>query len=248
MPRHPPRLGRVALRGAIVFAIAFVILITGAGALLAVRLDVGAYRFTSIGPYARGTRPTGMASYDAEFVRGSDGLIHISGRHAPAPPPGIVLGSAEFNTRTTYTGFPHHYRGEWALSVTKVVPSAAGPSASDVSAWNAIVAEGLSRSRSGGRAVPAALRRGGDSGTTFSLRDFAYNAGWRLLHDPVWAGGCFLLAVAIAVAASWRSVAALRRGPDACAMCGYDRGGLAPGSRCPECGADPLAGVASSVS
>jgi predicted amidophosphoribosyltransferase len=57
----------------------------------------------------------------------------------------------------------------------------------------------------------------------------------------VWPGAALVLAVAIAFAVSWRSIRVLRRGPGACAACGYDRRGLAEGALCPECGAGPAA-------
>jgi hypothetical protein len=237
--RKPTR-GRIALRAALVFLGAFIPLIAVAGSILAVRLDLGHYWYSTSGPYMWGTKPSGTATYSGTFVRAIDG-VHLGGPHASEPPAGTLLGSADFNTRTTWIGFPRPYYSEWTISVTQINPSPEGPAATDVRAWIAIVSEAISRARWGRPAIPDALKRGESSGAEFSTSSFAFNAAWRLLHDPVWPSIAFVLAAGLAVGACWKPIRQLRRGPGACAACGYDRQGLPPDAKCPECGAPAAA-------
>lgn len=238
--RKRPTRKQVAIRATISCVIAFALLSAAAGALLAARLDVGAYRFTSVLPYAKGTRPRGTASYYADFIHADAGGIYLGGRHASPPPPGVLLGSAQFSATTSYSGFPRSYTSDWTLTLSSVKPAADGPPASDTKAWSAIVAAGLARTRSGGGAIPRSMLKGQSAGTTFSIRDFSFNAGWRLLHDPVWPAGCLLIALLFAAASVWPSLRILRRGPFACIQCGYDRRGLDAVAPCPECGTAPV--------
>src|ERR1043165_856281 len=136
----PPSRRRVLLRILLIAAAAFVILCTGTGALLAVRLDLGAYRFTSFRPYVWGTHPRGTATYSGDVIRTDDGKITLGGAHAPKPPPGTNLGTADFSASTVHTGFPRTYYAEWTLSAAEIHPTAAGPPATDTRAWTALFA------------------------------------------------------------------------------------------------------------
>src|SRR6185503_3387302 len=170
-PAQPPTYGRIFARFLLVFLLMAALLCAGAGFYLT-RPPAGQALFTRQQGFVQGATFAQTITGHNEFIRAPDGSIVLGQPFGEtASPPlrrGDIVGSAAFEIGQIMMGSPGFHRVAWALTVSNIRPTAAGPAATDERAWRAIVAAAFSKGGGSLRGTPpAALLRGEATGSTF---------------------------------------------------------------------------------
>jgi hypothetical protein len=211
-----------------------------AGALCAIVVVViGAIGAAIVGP----TTPYGPT------IRGGGTIVESDGRRVfsdhPGASSGKALGSVQYVISIQSQGRPNTVRKTSSLTVAGVAPEPGVPGSDDTLFWRRAVGEAVSSSPFD-RLLPPGFAASDRAQTTEHFwRAYLSNGIAAVGKSTGWFVAWLVCAVVAVLVGTWVLVRDTRRGPRACAGCGYDLTGLSV-TRCPECGAglEPAAGTA----